>query len=335
MNVFIFYLICFIGWKCFAKMKVPAPTILGPIFAIGAVNYFGFDYASPVWLKPCLSVILGTFLGLRFNLKLKGMLKEILIVCSWIVTISFITGHFLSFIGVQKATAVFASQPGGLAELALVAMSFGANTFEVALLMTTRLLCTMLVVTTITKRIRIPEEKHEGKEKEKAKKPGNFDWVMICLIALFSAFSLSFTNLPAASLIGPMLAVGLYIKANSISTKGNKALQEYAQIGVGGIIGLNVTRESILAVPDFLLPIIILNLLIVGGGLLIGYVLHRITEWDLVTCLLATAPAGLTPIAMLTMELGANTTCVMLFQMIRLMTVVLWAPFIGQMLLSP
>jgi len=330
----IFYVISFIGWKCFAKLKMPVPAVLGPILAIGLANYYGFHPVANVWLKPFLSVIMGVLLGFRFNFKLKGILKEIIMVSSWLILVSYLSSQALILTGLPPTVAAFASFPGALAEIALIAMSFGASTFEVALLMTTRMLCTVVVITALTKRIRVNSNNNVECNESVLNTAGRKEWCIILILVVLSSYLLSLIKMPSGNLIGPMLAVGFYIKAKNLKVKVNKTVYGFAQMGIGGMIGLNITKESIMAIPNFLIPIIVLNIIIVGGSLFMGYLLHRMNGWDLVTCLLATAPAAVTPIVMLALELKADSTRVLVFQMVRYITVILCAPFIAQLLLN-
>jgi membrane AbrB-like protein len=311
------------GWKCFERLNVPAPTILGPMFVLAATNLFDINILVPSWLKPLLSIIMGICLGLRFNLNVKGVIREIIIVGIWIIVISIITANVLIYTGLTRATALFSSLPGGLTELSLVAMSFEADTFVVALLQSSRLLITMLVIPLITKRV---TTETEIQSKNKHQVADRSRWVGAIIVGIISAYLFGLVRVPASNLIGPMIGVGILVKLKDISLHVNPSLQKYLQIGVGGLIGLNSTKESILGIPDYVVPIICLNVLIVGGCILLGFVLHSLTGWDLTTCLLSTSPAGLTPMILLSMELNADSNHVAIFQILRLTTVIFFAP---------
>ena len=103
---------------------------------------------------------------------------------------------------------------------------------------------------------------------------------------------------------------------------------------MGGLIGLNITKESLLSFPDYILPIICLVILLIGGSVVLAFVLQKVSKWDMTTCLLATSPAGLTPMILLSIEMEADSDRVALFQVLRLVTVLLLAPLGGQLLLG-
>ncbi len=330
MDLIVFYLLCIAGWQCFEKLKLPTPTILGPLVVISMASFFGMNMAIPIWVKPVLSTLMGMIMGLRFNVKLKGMIKEILLVAGWIITASWVTARLLVFLGLTKETALFSALPGGIVEVSLIAMSFDADTFVVALLHSSRLFATMLIIPFLAKRA-CKESTCIAVEGELSAKR---EWLAIIIVSIVSSVLLTLTGMPASNLLGPMLGVGLYIRVRDIKLEVNRNFQNYVQIGVGGLIGLTATRESILGIPDYLIPIICLNIMLLGSSLLLGFILHKTTAWDLTTCFLATAPAGLTPIVILAMELEADSGRVAVFQILRLATVVLFAPLEGYIFLS-
>lgn len=332
MKIIVFYLLCIVGWQCFEKLKIPTPAILGPMFALCTANLLGLSMAAPPCLKPALSIIMGTMMGLRFNLKLKGMYREIVLVSSWIILLSYLTAQVLVYLGLPKATAMFSAMPGGLAELTLAAMSYGADIFVVALLQSSRLLTTMVLIPIIVKRL--PEGEVKTEEEKEHHSVSKETWGVIILLGIASAYITGLLDIPASNLIGPIIAVGIYTRIYGVNLKINQTFQQYVQIGVGGLIGMNATRESILGIPEYLIQIICLNILIIGGGIILGCLLHKMTGWDLTTCLLATSPAGLTPMIVLSMELNADSSRVVVFQLLRLTTVVLFAPLGGHLVLT-
>ncbi len=380
-----FYAVCAGGWLLFEKLKTPTAAILGSIVLVGLGNVLGLPLAAPAFLKPCLSIIMGVVLGLRFNLRLRGLLKEILLVGLWLVGLSLLAAKALALAGVDTPTALFAAMPGGIAEISLVALGFGANAFVVALLQSTRLLLTMLVFPALARRA-VPggeeqqgapapqaegqgpplrgEEKREGPAPARVKaaatpqpaqasgraganaagddeaghppppRPARaVDWALIPAIALAAAALCQWLHMPAGTMVGPMLAVGLYTKGRGFAAKPNKTLQKWLQAGVGGLVGLGITRESAMAVGAYILPIVVLNVLVVGGSLLLALLLQKLSGWGRATCLLCCCPAGLSPTILLSMELSADSSRVVLFQVLRLVCVLLVAPLSAYMLL--
>ena len=331
-DLVIFYAVCIIGWKCFEKLRIPTPAILGPIFAVGFANIMGLSILVPGWLSPLLSIILGIILGVGFNLKLKGMLKEILLMAAWIIILSVIAGRVLIFTGLSESTALFSAMPGGIVELSLMSMSFDANIFEVALLHTSRIIIAMVLLPLMLRKKEVGKENiqiHEEVSNIEKK-----TWLFIIIIGVGSAYIFGLMGIPANYLIGSMIGVGIFIKTKNMKVQINKGFQKFIQSGVGGLIGFYVTKESVMSIPDYIIPIICLNILIVGGSIGMGYFLYKITDWSLTTCLLAASPAGVMAMVILSMECEGDTPRVAIFQMLRLATCIIAAPIMAQLFLS-
>jgi membrane AbrB-like protein len=90
---------------------------------------------------------------------------------------------------------------------------------------------------------------------------------------------------------------------------------------------------SILSLPSYIVPIIVLNLIIVGGCFILAFVLYKAAGWDIATCLIAAAPGGMSPMILLAMEMGADSRRVTVLQVLRMVLVLLFTPFAARLLL--
>jgi membrane AbrB-like protein len=346
--LFVFYALGIAGWLLLEKLRVPAPAILGPLLFLGAVSFFSLGLKIPGQLRPCLSVLLGIILGLRFNLKTKGLVRIILLVSVWLAVLTVIAALVLIRTGVDTPTALFAATPGGLTEIALVALSFGTDTFAVALLQTSRMLLALLVIPFAARIVLNGRAAGAGRTKDitpdgegSAARGGDgdtrplrpADWFALAALGVISAWLFGLVHIPASNMIGPMLSVGVYTKFRRFKVKINKTLQKLLQVGVGGIVGLSMDHDSILSLPSYIAPIIALNVIIVGGCLILAFVLYKATGWDIATCLIATAPGGMSPMILLALEMGVDSRRVTIFQVLRMVLVLLFTPFAARMLL--
>ena len=332
MGLLIFYLLCVVGWQCFRKLRIPSPTIIGPMVVICVANICGLSLSVPSWLQPLLSVATGTIIGLQFNIKLKGLGKPLLLAVCWMSGLSLLTARILVATGLTMSTALFAAMPGGIAEISLVSLTFGADIFAVALLQTSRLLLTMITFPAMAHRL--PKNKITEITEQSSIKIPRYNWVIIPLLATSAMFLFGKLAIPASAILGPLLVVGLYTKKSGVIIRIDKRIQQYVQIGIGGLIGLGVKRESMLNIGAFILPVILLCIFIVGGSLLLAVVLHKISKWDMLTCLLSVSPAGITPTIMLAIELEADSSKVTVFQVLRMTTVLIFAPLSASFLLD-
>ena len=110
----------------------------------------------PLQMQVIVQIVAGAMIGLRINAStfadLKAIIFPALIMVFSVVIIGFIIGFMLyRFTGMDLATALFASAPGGLTEMTLAADSMGAEAPKVAMLQMLRLTCVISLMPFIIK----------------------------------------------------------------------------------------------------------------------------------------------------------------------------------------
>lgn len=351
----IFWSVSLAGYRAGRLLKIPAPAILGPIAGFLILTFGGIRPAIPGWQKPLLSVVTGILLGMRFNQKQKGVVRLMLLAAVWIVALSLLAMGALVLLGVEKETALFAATPGGMAEITLLSLSYHSDPFATVLLQSSRMIGSMVVFSTLASKYRGKEERG-GEEEQPAGRPENggndkagnsgsedrerkgrrlrwYEWAILFLPAWGAAWLLGCFSVPAANLLGPMLVVGTAVKAGNITCRIDRRVQILVQTGIGGLAGASITRESVLGFPHYLLPVLVLNVLVIAGSLMLARILMKLTQWNKATCILACCPAGLSPTIMVAMEYGADVGIVTLFQVLRMVTVLISTPFAAGLIL--
>lgn len=335
MDIILFLLVAYAGHYLGKLLRLPNYVFLGPMFLVAILSILGLEFQLWPHLKTLFAVILGGFVGLRFELKGKEMTKTALIISFWMLASAVLVGNLLILLGIDPPTALFSASPGGTAEISVTAMSFGANTFYVTLLQTSRMLAILFLIPFIVKRynIQTPSEQEDETENKSKSTPPKIIWAKLSLIAIGAAFIGYYLHIPAYDLLGPLFGVFIYTRIKKITLKPINSIQNLAMMGAGGIIGVSVTKEIIMEIPTLLLPALVLSILTLLSGLVLAYALQKITKWDMVTCLLATAPAGYLPMMILAEDMHADAAKVAVLQIIRLFSVVALAPIIYSFLL--
>lgn len=98
-------------------------------------------------------------------------------------------------------------------------------------------------------------------------------------------------DLPAAGLLGALIAVGLSSILFRQLPPLPESLRVWAQIGIGGMIGLNFSQETLLELTLMAGPVLAATAVVIASGLVLAALLRRLTDWDALTCLLAAALA--------------------------------------------
>jgi membrane AbrB-like protein len=361
-DVLIFYGLSIGAWLVFEKIKIPSAAILGPLFVVGAASFLGLSISLPILLKPVLSLIMGVILGLRFDFNMKGLLKELGFVTVGLIVVTLLAVYALIALGVDNETALFAAAPGGMAEITLMSMSFGADPFVVALLQLTRLLATMMTFPFLIQRgfkngalrahASVRFEFASQTLDDRAKMGGNnvpprggapplikknnkvlkIDFLVLGILGIASSYAGLYFNVPAGAMVGPMLIIAIYANARHLKVQVGGTIQKIMQVGVGGMAGLSVTRESVMGLATYILPIVALDLIIVGGCVLLAMLLRRFSGWDAITCLMATSPGGLSFIILLAMEKNLDVKTIAIFQALRMALVLLLIPLLGNVM---
>lgn len=138
------------------KSPLPAGALLGAMIAVGIFNMAtGLGY-MPSKSTLIVQVLLGSIIGLSFskdNLQLlsKYIFPSIAIVLA-LLFLSIILGMLLHrFTGMDLATSLFATSPGALSSMSLLAEAFGAKAHIVVLFHTLRLVMVILIMPFVIK----------------------------------------------------------------------------------------------------------------------------------------------------------------------------------------
>jgi len=146
------------------------------------------------------------------------------------------------------------------------------------------------------------------------------------LLATLGGLAGFMAKIPAGGFVGAMAATGIV----SVSGVRLRALptgfRTAAQVGLGALIGLNINPSVIGLLKAMLLPTLAVTLVMVGWGIVLAFMVRRIRGWDLMTCLIATCPGGITQLASIADELGADPLRVSLLHLVRLFTIFLVLP---------
>ncbi len=134
-------------------------------------------------------------------------------------------------------------------------------------------------------------------------------------------------RIPAGPMVGAMLAVGT---ANLIGFPSTMPayFRTGAQIVVGGMVGLSVTRETFVGLKGVAGPALILILSMIGFGLLAGFVISKVTNMDIITAFFSSTPGGMMEMTLMAESSGGDGAKVALMQLARFMGIVLIMPLV-------
>jgi membrane AbrB-like protein len=147
--------------------------------------------------------------------------------------------------------------------------------------------------------------------------------IVTVLVGIAGGLLFVWLNIPAGGLFGSLFAV----LAFNLATDSAKDLPRPVRILTGALMGTAVgslvTRELVSQLGSSLIWAILFPVFIVAVGGVAGLLLARMTGMDRLTALLATIPGGISEIAFISEQLGAETETVLGVQLVRKVLVVL------------
>ena len=331
------------------KIKMPLARLIGPIIAMGTLKILGVNIIAPGYLKAGVSIVLGCFFGMFFNKEVDNRMKTLILPCLFLIIaniiVTLLNGYVLTNNPlVDKATALFSVVPGGISEMAIIALSYQTDMVQVTTFHMARLLAVVLVVPPIITKIFANRNSHEETsqavannteallEETTEEKP----WFIYILIGFIGSIIFYILNVPSNFIIGSLVAVIIFNitkKDTLLIAPPPRKLNDLAQMIMGGIIGLSFTQDSLVEIGQLFFPIFGITSLIIGGSVLIAWLISKIYKIDFLTSLMASIPGGLLPMIVMAEELKADVVVVSTLQIVRLLTAVLIIPMVYSFLL--
>ena len=339
-NLILTLIIAILGGYLASKKKIPAAYMLGALFLVAIFNIFFNKAFLPNYFKFMTQVATGTFIGSKFHSEDVKMLKKVIVpgmtMVVLMIAFSFVLSYLMStFLGIDNLTSFFATAPGGIMDISLIAYDFKANTSQVALLQLIRLISVISFVPFFTKKCykRNTKEKISFEQKIKSEIKEEKSFLFTVIVGIIGGIVGYFSHLPAGTMSCSMALVAYF------NVKAHKAympltLRKIIQSFGGALIGAKVTLSDVIALKDLILPIILIIIGFCLMNVLVGFFLYKTTKFSLSTALLSASPGGMSDISLMAEDLGANGPQVASMQFLRAIFIVGVYPVIIKTLFS-
>ncbi|MCH1942646.1 AbrB family transcriptional regulator [Holdemania massiliensis] len=326
-----------LGWTIARKLKIPAPAMIGSMLAVGILNMI-FDFAwLPLVIKNFTQGIAGTFIGMQLKIEdlrnIKKLAKPILLLVLMFTLNTFVVGIAISIIcKMDLLTALLSCVAGGVTDMSLISMDMGAVTSTVALIQTSRLISALLFfpiwIMAFTQgqgKKSAMEPEGEAKISKSAAQSGKGNGPVTLTAAFLFSYLGSLTPIPAGSLIFAMFGI-LLLNCTTPLIGVDKRVKSIGQLFAGSLVGVSITRETFLTLPQLILPVLILLVSFWIINFLYAQICVRTHMLDLQSALFASCPAGASDMALIASDLGADLGKIGLIQVIRLVAAVSLMP---------
>lgn len=319
------------------KRWIPGARLIGPILLIGTLNIMEIEFSAPPFFKVVFAIILGVFFGLKIGRKFiedsKNYLLPIVFMVFWYIGLTMVNGNVLSMFGSEdKATSFLSVIPGGLTEVSIMAMDYEANLVMVTAFQLMRLMTIVMIVPYLVKKYAKPREIALESKLGSGSEGNKSDWIKminVLIVGCIGGLVFSYMKLPAAFLTGSLIFTSLFSCFGSkYITRPPEVLNNFAQLGMGALIGVTFTRESFMGVVHSFGTIALITGITVFSSFILAYFFSKKFKWNYLTSFLSVVPGGLAPIMIMADEIEIDASVIALLQIIRLITAVMVIPFI-------
>jgi membrane AbrB-like protein len=319
-------------------LGLPSPAIFGGLLA-GLVRALAFPAPPPVPepVNIAALAVVGAAIGALLD---PGTLRQvagdwlpIMLVVVATLALSVIAGLLLRLRrGIAPVTGAFSMIAGGAAGITAMARELGADERMVAVLQYLRvLLIVSLMPVAATVLYGAASGNGDPVGIGDAAWPVGLAFTAGC--AVLGVVLGRLVRLPAAAVLGPMLVGGAVTLGGVVDGAGVPAPVEAAAFLVIGLqVGLSFTRQSLRTIGRAL-PLalaIVVGLIVACAGL--GFVLSVATGASALDGYLATTPGGMVSVLAVATDSGADSTFVLVVQVLRMFVMVLSAPLLARWL---
>ncbi len=338
-------LVAAVGGIIGLKLKLPAGAMLGAMIAVAIFTVTTDIQATPAWFKVVAQIIAGAYIGTGMTKESIAGLKRLLAPAAFLIAgmlvINFITGMLLYAISpLDLCTSMFSCVPGGMTDVAIIADDLGANAPVVSVFQICRMVATMstipFIILKLSGRTRSSGDPNTGGKKEKKPFMTAEEGKKFALTVLFATiFGLAgyFSRMPAGTMIFSVVGISFTKVKYNIGYIPMRVKQG-AQILSGSFIGARITFATVQLIISVWYSIAIIVAVFLSLCLLLGYLLSKLFKLDITTALFCSAPAGLSEMALIANDVGADGPNVAVLQLARFLGIVSIAPSLIKIMLS-
>lgn len=319
------------GGAVFALLGLPLPWMLGSMIAVLA----GVLLRAPVlpWdsVRPAVVAVIGVMLGASFTPDMLGDLG------GWALSIGFmviylalaallVVPFYERIGGMDRVTAFFAGMPGGLVDMTLIGAERGADDRKVILAHAARIVITITVMAVL---FRVVLGIDVSGVVSTVKGPlSAADIALLTLCGLAGMWLGRRMNLPAPTLLGPMLISGLVHLFGWTDGAPPGWMVGAAQVLLGAIMGgrfLGIAPRDVLRALGLSIGA---TLLTIGIATVFAVGLHGLFGQDTAQVLLAYAPGGITEMGLVAVAMRADAAYVAAHHLVRITLLIAIAPLL-------
>jgi len=311
--------IALVGALLAVAAHTPLPWLVGPLLAVAAARFLGVDCSALPGGRQAGQWIIGTALGLYFTPQVAALVARLwwllLLSGAFALALGYVCGFLLDALSrVGRTTAVFASVPGGAAEMSLLGERYGARPDVVATAQSLRIVLVVLIIPALFAAL--------GLHGSDPFEPGTAEVHAGGLAALLCATLIggllfARAGVPNAYILGALtVAIGLTAAEIKLSAMP-RPLSNTAQLLLGCALGARFERAFLREAPRLVAAVGVSVAAAMALTALFAAAAAGITNLHVATLVLATAPGGIAEMAITAKVLELGVPVVTAFHVTR------------------
>ena len=330
-------IIAVMGGSIFYLLNTPLPWMLGAISSLLLWN--GFTKRKMVWPAKFWHVgliIVGYTIGSTFT---QDTAKAIIAQLPIMAVVTMITIFFNLLMGyltydktdISLASGLMGSIPGGLSQVAALCQEVKeADLTVVTFMQTARVLSVVFIVPFLAVHgLGGDISQVSGVVGNSISHTANVtatDGVLLLAVVPLSGYVAKKMHLPTPYLLGPVLGTACLNLTGAVVPALPKVWISMAQLSIGIYTGARMSVEELKNCKQ-LIPFTITSLtglLLLSVG--IGWILNYMGQMPLITAFLSTAPGGIAEMSLTAIQVHADLSVVVAFQLFRLLIILIVVP---------
>lgn len=309
------YLASLIGW--------PLPWIIGSLLAVISLRCCGVLSREMPGGRQVGQWLVASGIGLHFTSEvLEQVLSNLAIIIVGVLAtllLSVIGIIGLRRSGVDRATAFFASMPGGASEMVNLSLRHGAQPARIAAAHSMRLLLVVLL---------IPALFTLGLPAMQPPPAASVDWLWLAMLLPAGALVAVLwrkSGQPNPWMLGPLTLCAAASVTFDLHIGMPSELGQFGQWLIGCALGCHFDRAFFRSAPGFLLRVLLLTLLAMVCTALLGTLIGWFAAIEPVSLMLGMMPGGITELCLTAEALHLSVALVTALQALRLFMVMFLA----------
>lgn len=335
------FIISVIGGFLMSLIHMPLPWTLGPILFVSVASYvMKRPFKWSLNIRNAALILLGYGMGRPFTIEAgHAILTQLsFMLLATIVTIC--AGLFTAWLMFRHTKINFTScllgcVPGGLSQMVILADEIpDADLTAVTIMQTLRMLSVVFTIPFLAINI-LPAGDAAAAAAAVNMNPDLITILTFAAVAIAGAVIGKFIHLPTATLLGPILSTAAYLViTGGVAPVVPGFYLDVAQVFVGTYIGASIDLRKVKEYNGMGLTLIFGVILVLLTSMSMAVLLAYLTEANLVTMFLSTAPGGLAEMGIVALVVHADTATMTAYQLTRLLFIMLLFPMIAKYIVT-